>query len=117
MASSSVKVVLTEDSVRQLIGAAGADRALPRVFLPLENRGPDHLQVAVGFLVYVRSGGFMVVLPSNELVTQRLASLSAECDAEAPAAYAGEVSLETLRGRLQGEGSVQLVDVSWDLVA
>lgn len=116
MASSSLRVALTEDSVRQLVESSSGSRNLPRVFLPLEEDG-DGLELVVGYLVYVRNGGFMLVLPSNAVVGQTLDSLSSEQGVALPAHFSGECAVETLRSRSMGDTSVQLVDLPWDFVS
>ena len=104
--------------VESLAQKAMGSRALCGMFLPLprDEDHPDMVVVASVFLVYVRSGGFMVVVPPDENVRLALAHLE-DPSAELPVALqAGEIALETARGRAVGEGAVELVDLPWDAV-
>ena len=104
--------------VENLAQKAMGGRALSGMFLPLprDEDHPDMVVVASVFLVYVRSGGFMVVVPPDDQVRLVLARLE-DPSAELPVAlHAGEIALETVRGRVVGDGAVELVDLPWDAV-
>lgn len=114
MASSALGVALTEDSVRQAVEAASQARALPAKFLALAEDTPEGVNMVCGYLVYVRTGGFMVALPLDDLVNQTLDALSLELGISAPIFHTGQVAVETVRGRRVGEALIQLADLSWE---
>ena len=104
--------------LESLAQKAMVGRALSGMFLPLprDEDHPDVVVVASVFLVYVRSGGFMVVVPPDDQVRSVLARLE-DPSADFPVAlHAGEIALETVRGRAVGDGAVELVDLPWDAV-
>ena len=68
---------LTRQDVELLAQKAMVGRALSGMFLPLprDEDHPDVVVVASVFLVYVRTGGFMVVVPPQEKVRSVLGRL------------------------------------------
>ena len=84
--------------------------------LPKDEEHPDVVSVAAAFLVYIRSGGFMVVVPPDEGVRLALARLEDPASDSPVALHSGEVALESSRGRSVGVGDVELVDLPWDAV-
>ena len=116
MAAAAVGAALTEESVRQAVEAAAAARALSSRFLVLAEELADGVNLICGFLVCVRAGGFMVVFPPDEVINQCLDNLSLEHGYPTPLLHAGQVAVETTRGRRVGEAVVQLADLSWDYV-
>ena len=117
MASGGMRP-LTRQDVELLAQKAMVGRALSGMFLPLprDEDHPDVVVVASVFLVYVRTGGFMVVVPPQEKVRSVLGRLE-DPSAEIPMAlHSGEVPLETTRGRGVGDGAVELVDLPWEAV-
>ena len=101
--------------MESLASKATGSRALAGMYLvlPKDEEHPDVVVVAAAFLVYVRSGGFMVVVPPDEGVRLALARLEDPVSDAPVALHSGEVALESSRGRSVGVGDVELVDLPW----
>ena len=115
MASTGGMRPLVRKDVESLASKATGSRALAGMYLvlPKDEEHPDVVSVAAAFLVYVRSGGFMVVVPPDE-VRVALARLEDPASDSPVALHSGEVALESSRGRSVGVGDVELVDLPWD---
>ena len=70
---------------------------------------------AVGYLLKIRSGGFMLGFPVNATVEAYFETL-AQDGVELVVTHIEEVEAETTRGRQLGTAPVLLVDASWDIV-
>ena len=118
MASAGGMRPLVRKDVESLASKATGSRALAGMYLvlPKDEEHPDVVSVAAAFLVYVRSGGFMVVVPPDEGVRLALARLEDPVSDAPVALHSGEVALESSRGRSVGVGDVELVDLPWDAV-
>lgn len=118
MASTGGMRPLVRKDVESLASKATGSRALAGMYLvlPRDEEHPDVVSVAAAFLVYVRSGGFMVVVPPDEGVRLALARLEDPVSDAPVALHSGEVALESSRGRSVGVGDVELVDLPWDAV-
>ena len=118
MASAGGMRPLVRKDVESLASKATGSRALAGMYLvlPKDEEHPDVVSVAAAFLVYVRSGGFMVVVPPDEGVRLALARLEDPASDAPVALHSGEVALESSRSRSVGVGDVELVDLPWDAV-
>ena len=114
MASGASAPPLTESAVRALLDDTPPTGPLPGVFLVLPNREDGSGLRALGTLIRVRAGGFMVALPDLGEVAEFLQSLTSEEGAEdLIAMYTTEVEMETMRGRGLQVGPCLLADVLW----
>ena len=117
MASGASAPPLTESAVRALLDDTPPTGPLPGVFLVLPNREDGSGLRALGTLIRVRAGGFMVALPDLGEVAEFLQSLTSEEGAEdLIAMYTTEVEMETIRGRGLQVGPCLLADVLWTFV-
>lgn len=108
---------LSQESAIGLANRSTSGRALAPVLLPLDDDAePSNSVLVAGFLVYVRQGGFMVILPKSDVVEEALQSLAVLAETEVPAFHEVSVELETVRGRPLGSGEGLLVDLPWALV-
>ena len=108
---------LSQEGAVELANKSASGRALAPILLPLDDEAePEKSMLVMGFLVYVRQGGFMVVLPRSPIIEENLQSFAAIAETDAPAFHEIHVELETTRGRLLGDGEGLLVDMSWGLV-
>ena len=100
-----------------LANKSASGRALAPILLPLDDEAePEKSVLVMGFLVYVRQGGFMVILPVSSFAEEALQSFAAIAEVDAPAFHEVAVELETARGRPLGSGEAVLVDLPWALV-
>ena len=110
---------LSAESAGDLANKASVGRALATVVLGLpdaeEGVEEGTHNIAMGYLVYVRQGGFLVVLPCSEEVRLCLDTHGEEISS-APAYRVGELDIETPRGRPLGREDVDMVDLSWDFI-
>ena len=94
------------------LAPVSSGRALAPVLLPLDDDAePGNSVLVTGFLVYVRQGGFMVILPKSDVVEEALQSLAVLAETDVPAFHEVSVELETVRGRPLGSGEGMLVDL------
>lgn len=110
---------LSVESATALANRAAAGRALGVVllFLP-EAEGEedqDAFTMVVCGIIYVRQGGFMVVMPMDETVKETVLAMSQSEDEE-PAFFQGRVVVETPRSKHMGEADCYLVDFPWPWV-
>lgn len=110
---------LAQGDVESLVEKSATGRALPQVVLPLlETSGSDEVsRICVCTLIYVRSGGFMLIVPDEAEVTDYLTALGSEGDGDGAAFHSCSVEVETARGQTLGVADVCLVDLPWDAVS
>lgn len=108
---------LSVESATALANRAAAGRALGVVllFLPEAEEDPDAFSMVVCGIIYVRQGGFMVVMPFDESVKETVIAMSQSEDDE-PAFFQGRVVVETPRSKNMGEADCYLVDFPWSWV-
>lgn len=115
MASGASVNHLDQQSLVELAQKSSSSKVLSRVHFPLaEASGADSAVVAVCHVVYVRQGGFMLVIPDTDQVRQTISDLGTEPDDKA-ASYEGLVEVTTSRGRSLGFAKILLVDFPWVL--
>ena len=116
MASRAVNALSVEGATA-LVNRAAAGRALGVVlmFLPETEEDPEAYTMVVCGMIYVRQGGFMVVMPFDETVRETVLSMSQMEDDE-PAFFHGNVGVETPRNKKMGEAECYLVDFPWSWV-
>ncbi len=118
MAHRGLKALSAESAV-DLANRAGNGRALATLVLGLPDPGDGEAEeahnVALGYLVYVRQGGFLVVFPCSDEVRSCL-DVHGEQVGSAPAYRTGQLDIETPRGRLLGQEEVDMVDMSWAFI-
>ena len=108
---------LDELGLRALWDSVPPSGQLPALFLVLPAKEDGTGLRVTAFLVRIRSGGFMVVLPDFVEVTQFLREQCTSDGSEACAIYPTEVLMETPRGRVLADGPCILVDLVWEMVA
>ena len=109
---------LSQEGAVGLANRSASGRALAPILLPLDDEAePEKSVLVMGFLVYVRQGGFMVVLPVSSFVEEALQSFAVLAESDAPAFHEVVVELETARGRPLGSGGAVLVDLPWALIS
>ena len=98
---------LSVESATALANRAAAGRALGVVllFLPEAEEDQDAYTMVVCGIIYVRQGGFMVVMPMDETVKETVLAMSQSEDEE-PAFFQGRVVVETPRSKHMGEAGV-----------
>lgn len=117
---TSVSGPLTQEGVEDLVSKSAVGRALAAVLLPLSDSGDSGSvdALCVAHLVYVRAGGFLLVVPLEEEVHGVLESLEGEEFEEVQAAFqSGSVEVEGVRGNTLGIAEVELVDFPWSAVS
>ena len=108
---------LSVEGATALVNRAAAGRALGVVlmFLPETEEDPEAYTMVVCGMIYVRQGGFMVVMPFDETVRETVLSMS-QMETEEPAFFHGTVGVETPRNKKMGEAECYLVDFPWGWV-
>ena len=115
MATRTLKPLSSESAIA-LANRAAAGRALGIVLLRLpEDAAEDAFNVVVCGLVFVRQGGFMVIMPFDEEVKSIIEVMGSEHEI-APLFHAGQVECETTRGKNMGTFPCLLVDFPWEMV-
>ena len=118
MAHRGLKALSAESAV-ELANRSASGRALSTVVLglpaPEDGGEEDAPNIALGYLVYVRQGGFLVVLPVAEEIRSCLDNHGLQVSS-APAYKTGELDIETARGRGLGREQVDMVDMSWSFI-
>ena len=74
--------------------------------------GSANPTIAVCFVVYVRQGGFMLVIPNSAEVQENIVKLGQKASVE-PMLFPVEVDIETVRGDGVGQHELVLVDLPW----
>lgn len=105
---------LSAEGASALVNRAAAGRALGVVLmsLPELEGAPEAFTMVVCGMIYVRQGGFMVVMPFDETVKEIVFGMSQEEEDE-PVFHSGKVGVETPRGKSMGEADCFLVDFPW----
>lgn len=99
-----------------LESGGGASRSLKNVWLPLTEEDGTVQTVIVCQLVFVRAGGFMILMPPTEEGRHFLETLGGPEDQELeepPAFHTVRFLLVSNRGRSLGNVEGELVDVPW----
>ena len=106
---------LLREEVEELVAKGSAGKALLAVHFALasEEMGEGDVTTGMGYLVFARSGGFMLAVPNQDIVRHTLDSWSEHGAPLAPGFHECTVTLETTRGRAIGEVSINLVDFPW----
>ena len=68
-------------------------------------------------LVMRREGGFMIAVPTEELVHQAILDLVPSSECAEPMFFTGEIQLTNSRGKVLGSCQAELVDLPWPYVA
>lgn len=116
MANPTLNSPLFEGGIRDLVTQAANSRSLPPVFLQTGETEGAESKVLQCFIVYVRTGGFMIVAPPDG-DPQGILEQMPQTMIEPPAYSHGEVIIETSRGRALGPGPVVLIDLPWPFAA
>ena len=111
--ASVARVALDAESLRGLLGShAGA--AAPGIHVPIAGAELPDPNLFLAGLVLVRENGFMLVVPTEELVHQAIVDLQPEeSPDEPPVFYQGSVTLVNTKDRELGAAEVELVDLPW----
>ena len=108
---------LDRGSIEALVSEGGgiASPSLKVLWLPLFQEDGSVETVVVCHLVFIRAGGFMVLLPAHDEAFRFLEAIAGLADdlVEPPAFHSVSVSLTTARGRALGSVDAELVDVPW----
>ena len=105
---------MTEQTLRALLNDTPSTGPLLGVLLVLPSRGDGSGLRALGALVRVRTGGFMVALPGLAEVAEFLPYLTTEeGEDDQGASYTTAVYMETVRCRGLPAGPCLLADVPW----
>ena len=115
--STSVKwVPLTRTQAEAAASEVREDQplSLAGLWVDLGTIGEDPAKQCLGmvFLVLVRGGGFMLLMPRVEDFVNKIDSINADLELE-PALHEGEVALVTVRSRAIGSSPALLVDLPW----
>ena len=121
MASRAMKP-LNRGAAADLANRAAAGRALAPVLLTSASTGIEGneefpFNAIVGYMVYVRQGGFLVIFPGHVGLVGHLEEVFRDVDSEGVLSRAVEVDVETPRGRGLGSSSGVLVDLPWGAVS
>ena len=110
--------MLSRESGVELAVSSANSRSLAIVVLPHgSSEGDDGVHgFILGHMVYSRAGGFLIILPSSELVRDVLVDLQPDENLEGPATHECEVDVETVRGRPLGATQAYLVDIPTALI-
>lgn len=105
---------LSVEGATALVNRAAAGRALGVVLmnLPDSEDDPEGFTMVVCGMIYVRQGGFMVVMAFDETVKEIVLAMSLEEDGE-PVFQPRQVGVETPQIRNMGEAECYLVDFPW----
>ena len=76
--------------------------------------GGSTVRLAQAYLVKIRAGGFLAVLPRNDYVVELMRSIVNEEGDSLVVDYVCAVELETSRGRSLGEAEVYFADMPWE---
>lgn len=107
---------LRREEIEELVAKGSSGRMLLAVHfaLAVEDAEEGDVTTGMGYMVYSRSGGFMMVVPlKHASVRSTLDSWSEHGSPLAPGFLETKVTLETSRGRAIGDATVELVDFSW----
>jgi len=111
---------VTREEVESLAGevASGGSLGLKQLWLPLDAMEDEEGKTVVAscYVLMVRSGGFMVVVPSLDRVQEALSFSAEESDCTV-LFHPVQISLMTTRGRALGEADALLVDLPWQMVS
>lgn len=116
MASRGGMKPLRREEIEELVAKGSSGRMLLAVHfaLAVEDAEEGDVTTGMGYMVYSRSGGFMMVVPlKHASVRSTLDSWSEHGSPLAPGFLETKVTLETSRGRAIGDATVELVDFSW----
>lgn len=119
MASAPSVNPLSREEATELAFKSSAGKVLSGLHLPLpeQSDAEEPLDLAVVYLLHVRSGGFMIIAPRSQLLLEVLPSLVPDESVPVPYFHACEVEVETNRGRKLGAVPAMLVDLSWEFLA
>lgn len=116
MASRGGMKPLRREEIEELVAKGSSGRMLLAVHfaLAVEDAEEGDVTTGMGYMVYSRSGGFMMVVPlKHASVRSTLDSWSEHGSPLAPGFLETKVTLETSRGRAIGDATVELVDFPW----
>lgn len=115
MASRGGMKPLRREEIEELVAKGSSGRVLLAVHfaLAVEDAEEGDVTTGMGYVVYSRSGGFMMVVPKHVSVRSTLDSWSEHGSPLAPGFLETKVTLETSRGRAIGDATVELVDFPW----
>ena len=120
MATRAMKP-LTRGAAVDLANRSSAGRALAPILLTstttgLENTEEFPFSIVVGYIVYVRQGGFLVMFPQHDSLVVFLEEVFREVESDGVLSRVVEVDVETPRGRGLGTAGAVLIDLSWAAV-
>ncbi|CAE7673514.1 Senp8 [Symbiodinium sp. CCMP2456] len=96
-------------------GQLQPDRPLPTLHLILSSDGDDEqARLARAALVKIRPGGFLVILPVDERITEVLLNIVSEEGDPVVLDSEAQVEMETIRGRSLGTMTVVMADIPWE---
>ncbi|CAE7218749.1 Senp8 [Symbiodinium microadriaticum] len=96
-------------------GQLQPDRPLPTLHLFLSSDGDDEqARLARAALVKIRPGGFLVILPVDERITEGLLNIVSEDGDPVVLDSEAQVEMETVRGRSLGTMTVVMADIPWE---
>lgn len=109
----TVRAAFNVESLKDLAGSdAGA--SIPGVHVPIKGAELPDPNLFWAGLVRMRENGFMLVVPTEELVHQAILDLQpADVVDEPPVFFQGSVTLVNTRGRELGTVDAELVDLPW----
>ncbi len=119
MASRGGMKPLQRGDMEDLVEKGSSSKFLSAVHfkLTVDPEEDSETTVGVAYVVFSRSGGFMVVVPQHPAVRGTLDGWSEHGDPLAPGFHECGVGIETTRGRYIGEANVELVDFPWGAVS
>ncbi len=114
MASPLGLTPLSREEVEGLASQVAASRttSLPGLWLPFHVEGEEVDTIGVCYLIYVRAGGFMIILPRAEVFQEQM-SIVDQAGTEAVAYKEVRVNGATFRGRVLRQVDALLADLPW----
>lgn len=118
MAPKTAVRPLSQEAVEELVATSSQNKFLPTIVLPSgagDSSSVDNVTIVA--VVYIRLGGFLILVPSDPGVHACLLGLELELGLDPAAFHPCSVTLISGRGNEIGIADVELVDLPWGAVS